>query len=457
MLKRLKNHNDLIFIIFLIFLFAVSTWVVSNNIQQRINSLVAETQKIDKQKLFFTKHNNGLQQQRESIVDNINSYLKLQKNLSDNNTEELKKTLLENSKSSELLAILPPSEIAQIQQKELLKTIHEDITDFKEKSAFVWQSIYQLNSHEYNAAQFAIGNIQDNNVKDILSQSINDLLKKEKPIFTSVAKLNSDIENFSSDTENFKQFFPLLSLQQEKNKNTINSTIDSLSEHLATAQLFAIVGLLCLISLLVFVIFRKKHKKTTALLDNTELIEQVTVLDETPVVSLLTNNDKTLSLFNEINHNLSKHINLHFDSDMFHTLPVKTQETISDIINEFIKFSLVYSFDMRDFGDVIVSLYDDAYTTKLVYKDNGKGLVVEDVKHKIKQQYNVNESIFLGKSDQQLLSFIFKPGFELIKQDKIYSFNLSSINNCLKELQGNMSIHSQENHGVEFVITIPKL
>lgn len=453
MLNRLKHYNDIAFIIFLIFLLGSSAWLFSHNLEEKISLLQNEVQKIDKQTLFFTKQNNDLINQRNILVDNISHYAKLEENISTNNTEELKKLLSENSKSSELLAILPPSEIANIQQKDNIKKINEDIVTFKSQAAFIYQSINKLNSEEFNNNDFVIGNIKDNNLKTTLSNHVSTLLKKEKPIFSSLANSNKDINNFSQTTENVKQFFPLLKSQQEQNKSSIVSVMTSLSNELYIVQIVSVVGLVCLVLLLFFVIFKKKTK-TVNTSQHFNTMDNTTLLDQLQQPTIKTPADDMLHFFNTMNNSLSKHINLHFDTELFDTLPLDTKNKLTAIIQEFIQFSLLYSFDMRDFGDIIISVRDDMQHKKLIFKDNGKGLVIDEIKNKIKQQYGVSDSAFAGKSEQQILSLIFKPNFNFLssQSDSTYHVNLSSVTDIIKQLNAQLSIKNHEHNGIEFVI-----
>lgn len=454
MLRRLKNYNDIVFIIFLIFLLGGATWLFSHNVEQKVTLLQNEIQKINKQHLFFTKQNNDLTNEHNAIVNNINHYLQLEVNISENKTEELKKTLSENAKSTELLAILPPSEIANIQQKENIKKINEDITSFKQKSAFVWLSLTKLTNEEFNNNDFVIGNIKDNSLKNDLANNLATLLKKEKPIFTSIAHLNGDIGKFSLSTENLTQFLPLYQLEQEKNKSAITSVINSLSKELYLIQTVSVVGLVCLILLLFFVIFRKKKKKQSNIV-KVSPIEKTVVSHtlEQPVINVTQNN--IYNLINDMNSSLSKHINLHFDSEYLDSLSVDTKDNITLMIEQFIKFSLLYSFSMREFGDIIVSLREEEQHKKLIFKDNGKGLLLSDIKDKIKQQFGVNDNVFAGKSEQQILSLIFKPNFNFITNQKDYNVDLSVITQLTKKMNAQLSIKNHEPNGIEFVIIFP--
>lgn len=460
MLTRLKKHNDSLFLILLLILLSGSAWFLNHNMSDKVSFLEKEVYKIEKQDISFLKQNTDLLAKKKSIQENIDNYLKLQSNIQQNKTEDLKKDLSQNSKSSELLSILPPSEIANIQQKESTKKITDDIVSFKEQSAIFWQSINKLSSEDFSDSQFVIGNISDSSLKSSLASDITTFLKKEKENFSTIASYDNDFEKFGTATEKLDQILPLLKTQQAKNKQIIRTKIDSLNQELYVIQIVSVVGLVALLLVLFFVIYRKNKKLKTVgnevndIIDYDQSLAHTTTEIKTEHVIELTLYDQFLSLVNDLNTHLHKNVNLHFDMDDFDSLTIEQQSHLNEMLSQLIKFSLVYSFNEEQSGDIIISLRENNELKQIIFKDNGKGLFVEQLKAKIKEQYSVSDDVFVGKSNQQIMSFIFKQGFELVPSltDSHYNLQLHVVAQIVKELNATMGLSSKENHGTEFTI-----
>lgn len=459
MLTRLKKHNDSLFLILLLTLLSGSAWFLNHNMTDKISFLEKEVHKIENQDLSFLKQNTDLLTKKKLIQENIDNYLKLQTNIQENKTEDLKKDLSQNTKSSELLSILPPSEIATIQQKESTKKITDEIVSFKEQSAVFWQSINKLSSEDFSDSQFVMGNISDSSLKSSLASDIAGFLKKEKEYFSPIVSYDNDFSKFNIVTEKLDQILPLLKTQQAKNKQIIRTKIDSLNQELYVIQIVSVAGLVALLLVLFFVIYRKNKKEklngndATEIIDYEQSLSHTTTEIKTDHVIELTLYDQFLSLVNDLNTHFNKNINLHFDMDGFESLTIEQKSHLNEILSQLIKFSLVYSFHEGQSGDIIISLKENNELKQIVFKDNGKGLFVEQLKAQIKEKYGVNDDVFVGKSNQQIMSFIFKPGFELVPYlaDSHYNLQLNVVAQLVKELNATMSLSTKENHGTEFM------
>lgn len=462
MITRLKKHNDSLFLILLLILLSGGSWFFNHNMSGKIFFLEGEVKKIEKQDLSFLKQNNDLLTIKKDIQNNIDTFSTLQTNIQDNKTEDIKKELSKNPKSNELLAILPPSEIANIQQTESRKKITEDITLFKEKSAILWQSIAKMGNEDFSETQFSIGNVSDSSLKNTLHSSLSNFLKKEKDLFNPIVSYDSSLDKFSLATERLEQIYPLLKEQQNTNKKIIKEKIASLNKELYIIQIVSLVGILGLIGVLVFITMKKKRKSSMQNeTEHSEITEYEKTISSNEDLSEITDPqqselyDTVISFIANLNTKLHKNINLHLDIESFESLTLEQQEKVKEIIFQLVKFSAAYSFETNASGDIIVSLRGTEGNYTLLCKDNGRGLFVEEIKEKIKSQYHVQDSVFVGKSNQQIYSFIFKPGFDLTsipENTDIEPLQLNIVSQLAKEINANISLSTEEQHGTEFLI-----
>lgn len=462
MITRLKKHNDSLFLILLLLLLSSGTWFFNHSMSGKILFLENEVVKIEKQDLSFIKQNNDLLNAKKEIQTNIDGFLKLQTSVQENKTEDIKKELSQNPKSSELLAILPPSEIANIQQGDSRKKIMEDITSLKDKSATLWQSISKIGQEEFSDTQFALGNISDSSLKTSVYNNVSGLLKKEKELFNSITSYDNSFENFKVATEKLEQVYPLLKTEQNKNKELIKNKVNSMNSELYIIQIVSLVGILGLIGVLVFITMKKKRKSSMQNeTEHSEITEYEKTISSNEDLSEITDPqqselyDTVISFIANLNTKLHKNINLHLDIESFESLTLEQQEKVKEIIFQLVKFSAAYSFETNASGDIIVSLRGTEENYTLLCKDNGRGLFVEEIKEKIKSQYHVQDSVFVGKSDQQIYSFIFKPGFDLTsipENTDIEPLELNIVSQLVKEINANISLSTEEQHGIEFLI-----
>lgn len=456
MMARLKRNNDSIFITLLLVLLASSSWFFINQSLEKKLNLTHEVKKIEAQEVLFNKQNTDLLNLKKQTQENIDNFLKLQLTIQENKTEEVKQELNKNTKSSNLLSILPPSEIATIQQNESHKKITEEITALKASSALFWDSISKMGNENVSETSFSIGNIKDNSLKNSLYTDLSSFLKKEKELFNTFTSYDNSFEKFTQSSEGLTQVYPLLKTQQIKNKKLLNEALDSLDKELQIIQIASAVGFVSLLIVLIFVVSRKKKYKAPVSNHQGEDFEP-TISISTKKEDLLSVSlyDKSLSLINVINQTFNKQINLHFDMDNFESLTLSQQDKLTSVVLELVKFSGLYSFTDKDSGDIIISLKEEQGSHTFLFKDNGKGLFVEDIKEKIKQQYSVNDNVFVGKTNQQIFSFIFKPNFVLVQNEDLINtekLQLNLVSQVTQEINGKISLSTQENNGTEFLI-----
>lgn len=162
-------------------------------------------------------------------------------------------------------------------------------------------------------------------------------------------------------------------------------------------------------------------------------------------------------LISQMNQTLGKEISLDFDMDLLDSLSLSNKEKIQDIIIQLVRNAGVHAFDKE--GLISLSLKENNGLFILSCKDNGKGINVEQIKAKIKEKYNVDDSAFDGRSEQQILSFIFKPGFSTSNEENMFGgrgVGLDLVAQIVKELSAKISLSTKINQGTEFTIQFPK-
>jgi len=162
-------------------------------------------------------------------------------------------------------------------------------------------------------------------------------------------------------------------------------------------------------------------------------------------------------LISQMNQTLGKEISLDFDMDLLDSLSLSHKEKIQDIIIQLVRNAGVHAFDKE--GLISLSLKEDNGLFTLSCKDNGKGINVEQIKAKIKEKYNVDDSAFNGRSEQQILSFIFKPGFSTSNEENMFGgrgVGLDLVAQIVKEISAKISLSTKINQGTEFTIQFPK-
>lgn len=457
-----KKHKYYMFFIFLLTLSSVGCGVLLDNTSANITSLNNEIIKIDKQNVFFIQQNKDMLHTQKNIQDNIDKFLGLQQQLQNTSSNNLKDFFLNNPQSNELLSILPPSEIAIIQQNDQLKDIEKQILSLQSISKKFLQSIELIASQEFSHDYFSLGNISNYDLKTLLTTTISNFLKKENTLFHPLFIFDNNLEEFSQSTEKLSQIYPLLLKQQSQNKEIIYSNIHSIEKTLHILYVifsFLLISLCCLILLffknlkksssVVSLSTEEQHSLDTSLQqDNSSplyLVEEITFYEE------------IITFVNTLNTTFNKKIELSFDIAQFDSFSEEEQEKIVLILSEFIKFSFLYSFEHSIDGNIFISTMYNGNNPTLMFRDNGQGLDLLDLKSKIKQQYYVDDSIFIDKTSQQIYSFIFKPGFIFISSNNNVEssyFNMNLVVQLVNELSGQMSLSTHKNNGNEFTIQL---
>lgn len=91
-------------------------------------------------------------------------------------------------------------------------------------------------------------------------------------------------------------------------------------------------------------------------------------------------------------------------------------------------------------------------------KDDGKGLDYEKIRTKAMTLNPGREDTIAAMSDDDLLSFIFSPGFSTIEKAKDLSgrgIGLDIVKYNIEQIKGKIAVRSETDKGTEFVITLP--
>ncbi|MGB3367185.1 MAG: ATP-binding protein [Acidaminobacteraceae bacterium] len=100
---------------------------------------------------------------------------------------------------------------------------------------------------------------------------------------------------------------------------------------------------------------------------------------------------------------------------------------------------------------------DDTIT--ITIEDDGAGISVEKVKHRLISKYGYTEDYFVSKSDNEILKMIFKTGYTSIESKSILSgrgVGLSSFIDEVQKINGNVKIETKLDKYTKIIIELPK-
>lgn len=165
--------------------------------------------------------------------------------------------------------------------------------------------------------------------------------------------------------------------------------------------------------------------------------------------------ENILFLVSDMNQKMNKHISLDIDISLLTQLPKEKQSKVQDIIIQLVRNAGVHAFSNNSNGTIFLSLIKSGDSYKLICSDNGKGIDVNEIKEQIKSKYNVTDSVLIDKTDNQILGFIFKPGFSTAKENNIFGghgVGLDLVAQTIKDLSGKISLSTKVGQGTQFTI-----
>ncbi len=109
-------------------------------------------------------------------------------------------------------------------------------------------------------------------------------------------------------------------------------------------------------------------------------------------------------------------------------------------------------------GTVFLRAYPDGNNVVIEVQDDGKGIVVEDIKAKAISRNLITKDAADNMNDQELINLLFKPGFSTA--DKISDISgrgvgLDVVKTKIESLGGLVEVHSELNKGTKFIIRLP--
>lgn len=109
-------------------------------------------------------------------------------------------------------------------------------------------------------------------------------------------------------------------------------------------------------------------------------------------------------------------------------------------------------------GTVFLRAYPDGNNVVIEVQDDGKGIVVEDIKAKAISRNLITKDAADNMNDKELINLLFKPGFSTA--DKVSDISgrgvgLDVVKTKIESLGGLVEVHSEFNKGTKFIIRLP--
>ncbi len=111
-----------------------------------------------------------------------------------------------------------------------------------------------------------------------------------------------------------------------------------------------------------------------------------------------------------------------------------------------------------ELGTITLNAYHEGGHIIIEISDDGRGLAIEKIKAKALQNGIATESEMAGMSDQQIMQFIFRPGFSTAAKVTSVSgrgVGMDVVKTNIEKLGGTVDLQSTEGKGSRFLIKIP--
>lgn len=111
-----------------------------------------------------------------------------------------------------------------------------------------------------------------------------------------------------------------------------------------------------------------------------------------------------------------------------------------------------------DTGTITLNAYHEGGHIFIEISDDGRGLPISKIRAKIVQNGMASESEVEGMSDQQVMQYIFKPGFSTATKVTSVSgrgVGMDVVKTNIEKIGGTVDLHSTEGKGSRFLIKIP--
>jgi len=111
-----------------------------------------------------------------------------------------------------------------------------------------------------------------------------------------------------------------------------------------------------------------------------------------------------------------------------------------------------------DVGKIVLNAYHEGGHIIIEIRDDGRGLDVARIKAKAIEKSLVSESEAEALTDQQIMAFIFKPGFSTAAKVTAVSgrgVGMDVVRTNIEKIGGNIELKSEKGRGSSFIIKIP--
>lgn len=111
-----------------------------------------------------------------------------------------------------------------------------------------------------------------------------------------------------------------------------------------------------------------------------------------------------------------------------------------------------------EMGTILLHAHHEGGHIVIEISDDGKGLAIDKIKEKIVQNGLASESEMASMSSQQIMQFIFKPGFSTATKVTSVSgrgVGMDVVRTNIEKIGGTIDLHSTQGKGSRFIIKIP--
>ncbi|MCG8539797.1 MAG: chemotaxis protein CheA [Clostridia bacterium] len=331
----------------------------------------------------------------------------------------------------------------------------EEIEDEKFDSSFEIIFITKLDERTVAKEIQGISEIDEVIIGEIMAESSDDSVLKDKLVEEVAEYQVEDIEHSSIDTKGKKS--------KAKTSKTVRVDIDRLD------------NLMNLVSELIIIKTRlediEDSKLNTNMDDAVEYLERITTSLHDAVMKVrMVPIERVFNRFprmvRDLSKELGKEINLYMTGE-----ETEVDRTVIDEIGDPLIHLLRNSIDhgiedpnIRErlnkpkAGNVFLRAYPDGNNVVIEVEDDGQGVAIEKVKNKAISKGLISKEVVENMNDHEIANLLFKPGFstaERISDISGRGVGLDVVKTKIESLGGLVEVHSEANEGTKFIIRLP--
>ena len=331
----------------------------------------------------------------------------------------------------------------------------EEIEDEKFDSSFEIIFITKLDERTVAKEIQGISEIDEVIIGEIMAESSDDSVLKDKLVEDVAEYQVEDIEHSSIDTKGKKS--------KAKTSKTVRVDIDRLD------------NLMNLVSELIIIKTRlediEDSKLNTNMDDAVEYLERITTSLHDAVMKVrMVPIERVFNRFprmvRDLSKELGKEINLYMTGE-----ETEVDRTVIDEIGDPLIHLLRNSIDhgiedpnIRErlnkpkAGNVFLRAYPDGNNVVIEVEDDGQGVAIEKVKNKAISKGLISKEVVENMNDHEIANLLFKPGFstaERISDISGRGVGLDVVKTKIESLGGLVEVHSEANEGTKFIIRLP--